>query len=121
MPWPGPAEQLQIRQHFETFGLPECVGVIDGCKINLLNAPSREDKAAFHTYKERYALVCLFIVDHTYCIRYVHYGYPGSANDKRVQRLVTPLNEPERFLSPSEYILGDAGFTCGDHIVPLSH
>lgn len=37
----------------------------------------------------------------------------------RVQQAMRPLLEPERFFSPGEVIVGDAGFKCTQYIIPM--
>ncbi|RXK41016.1 hypothetical protein M231_01647 [Tremella mesenterica] len=59
------------------------------------------------------------IVDHTKRFRYIHYGYPASSSDQRVQRAIEPLNTPSQYFSNQEYLLADSGFTASSVVVPM--
>ncbi len=58
------------------FGIPHCIGIIDGFHVNLATAPARDDAGEFHSRKERYGYNILGVVDDTKRFRYLHYGYP---------------------------------------------
>jgi len=47
----------------EEFGIPPCIGIIDGFHVNLATAPARDDAGAFHSRKERYGYNVLGVVD----------------------------------------------------------
>ena len=97
--------------------MPNCVGLADGCHINLATAPAMDDAGAFRSWKGRYGLLVFAIVDHEYRFRYLHYGYPASSGDKRVQRVIEPMTNPTHHFGAMEYVLGDSGLTAGRHCV----
>jgi len=101
------------------FGIPHCIGIIDGFHVNLATAPARDDAGEFHSRKERYGYNILGVVDDTKRFRYLHYGYPASSSDMRVQRAAEPLNHPDEHFSRDEYLLADSGFTASDQMVPM--
>jgi len=103
----------------EEFGIPHCIGIIDGFHVNLATAEARDDAGAFHSRKERYGYNVLGVVDDTTRFRYLHYGYPASSSDMRVQRAAEPLNHPDEHFSRNEYLLADSGFTASEQMVPM--
>ena len=118
--WPTALDREGIKASFlSTYGIPDCVGIIDGYHVNLAFRPSRDDAGAFHSRKERYGFNVAGIVDHTKRIRYLHYGYPASASDMRVQRAIEPLNDPGNHFSNMEYILADSGYAASHQVVPM--
>ena len=120
IPWPTQLERLAISSFFkDNYGIPHCVGLMDGCHINLCTAPARRDAGSFHSWKRRYGILIVAIADQDYRIRYIHYGYPASASDHRVQRAMEVFTEHGRFFGPSEYVLADSGFTSTPHAVPM--
>ncbi|RXK39452.1 hypothetical protein M231_03285 [Tremella mesenterica] len=118
--WPSPSERLEIKARFlSEYSIPHCVGLIDGYHANLSTAPARDDAGAYHSRKERYGFNVMAIVDHTKRFRYIHYGYPASSSDQRVQRAIEPLNTPSQYFSSQEYLLADSGFTASSVLVPM--
>jgi len=118
--WPGALARQSISEYFEHhYGIPDCVGLIDGYHVNLAAAPSRPDAGAFHSRKERYGFNVGGIVDNFKRIRYLHVGYPASASDMRVQRAIQPLNDPHDHFTDDQYLLGDSGFAAAHHLVPM--
>ncbi len=103
----------------EEFGIPHCIGIIDGFHVTLETAPARDDAGAFHSRKERYGYNVLGVIDDTKRFRYLHYGYPASSSDMRVQRAAEPLNHPDEHFSRNEYLLADSGFTASEQMVPM--
>lgn len=118
--WPSGFEREGIKASFlSSYGIPDCVGLVDGYHVNLAFRPSRDDAGAFHSRKERYGFNVAGIVDHTKRIRYLHYGYPASSSDMRVQRAIEPLNDPGDHFSNMEYILADSGYAASHQVVPM--
>jgi len=55
----------------EEFGIPHCIGIIDGFHVTLETAPARDDAGAFHSRKERYGYNVLGVIDDTKRFRYL--------------------------------------------------
>ena len=69
------------------------------------------------SWKGRYGLLIVAVVDHEYHICYLHYGFPLSSGDWQVQRVMEPLTQPAQHFGPMEFILGDSGMTPGQNCV----
>ena len=69
------------------------------------------------SWKGRYGLVIVAVADHEFRIRYLNYGFPSSASEKRVQRSMGPLSNPAEFFGCQEFILGDSGMVANRHCV----
>ena len=118
--WPSGLEREGIKASFlSAYGIPDCTGIVDGHHVNLAFRPSPDDAGVFHSRKERYGFIVAGIVDHTKRIRYLHYGYPASSSDMRVQRAIEPLNDPGNHFANMEYILADSGYAASHHVVPM--
>ncbi|OCF70900.1 hypothetical protein I204_08450 [Kwoniella mangroviensis CBS 8886] len=120
--WPSAWQRDQFKQQIQQrYGIPGCVGYIDGVHIVLKNAPSKGKQAAsaMYSYKGRYGWNLLVVCDPHKRIRYFTQGFTASTSDSRVQRNSTLQTDPDRYFSPGEYVLGDAGFTCTPNVIPL--
>jgi len=53
---------------------------------HIATAPARDDAGAFHSRKERYGYNVTGFIDDTKRFRHLHYSYPASSSDMRVQR-----------------------------------
>ena len=71
------------------------------------------------SWKGRYGILMLAIVDHQERSRFSHYGYPSSSGDKRVQRVVRPFEHPREHFAPFKFMLADSGLTEGHHCVVM--
>lgn len=78
----------EITPAFDTISLIPNVGLlIDGCLVNLANAPPWwADPKSFISRKMRYAVNILVAVDHRRRFRDITVGFPGCAHDARVLR-----------------------------------
>jgi hypothetical protein len=113
--WPEPKERAKIKDRILTqFGVPDCVGFIDGVNMVLNCAPTRPGKSAATYYGRKgfYGLNVVCVVDDKKRIRMVHYGFTAASNDYTVQAEMEINAEPERFLEDNEMIIGDSGFQC---------
>ena len=120
--WPDLDERYDLKARIKSIhGIPQCLGFVDGCHINLERAPTRPGKtaAAFHSRKERYGFNVVAVVDDKKRFTYLHWGFSAASSDQRVQRSMRPHTHPERFFDNGEWILGDAGFTCSPNIIPM--
>ena len=96
----------EITPAFDTISLIPNVGLlIDGCLINLANAPPWwADPKSFISRKMRYAVNILVAVDHRRRFRDITVGFPGCAHDSRVLRS-SDLYRLAKDLLPAGYAL----------------
>ena len=75
----------KVDEFEETYGIPQIVGAIDGCHIEI-NAPPRNHED-YYNRKQHYSVILQGIVDCS--LKFIHatVGYPGSIHDARVLRL----------------------------------
>ncbi len=88
--WPSTEERKRISDWILLeHGIPQIVGFVDGCHINMDRAPYRGVKAgAFHSRKERYRFNVVAAVDHAKRFTYMHSGSSARSSDMRIQRAV---------------------------------
>lgn len=116
--WPDDSGRKEISNRFlVTYGLPDCVGCIDGTLINLVQKPEWMGHD-FYTRKCGYAVNALIVCDDDSRINYVYSGWVGSVHDNRVWRNCKMKNNPQNFFSASEYLIGDSAFSPERNIVP---
>ena len=63
------------------WGVPQCVGAIDGCHILISPAMNRTD---YYNRKGWYSMILQGVVDHSYCFMDINVGWPGSVHDAHV-------------------------------------
>lgn len=75
----------KINEFEETYGIPQIVGAIDGCHIEI-NAPPRNHED-YYNPKQHYSVILQGIVHSS--LKFIHatVGYLGSIHDSRVFRL----------------------------------
>ncbi|WVO18233.1 hypothetical protein L204_105941 [Cryptococcus depauperatus] len=118
--WPSELEKDTIkRTHLSLYGIPDCLGFIDGTHINFNEAPSRVDASSYYSRKQRYGLNIVLVIDSHKYIRYVHWGFSAASSDERVQRSMRLQTDSHMFFDGLEHIIGDAEFTCTPHIIPM--
>jgi hypothetical protein len=81
--WPSREEKQMISHRFYiTYGLPNCVGIIDGTLVFVTETPewSGED---FNTQKGGYGVNSLVVYDDHCHVLYFYKGWPGSTRDNR--------------------------------------
>lgn len=82
--WPSGEERAVIaRELYAQYGIPSCVGFIDGTDIVLRQAPSIgcEKAHTVHSYKEEYGYKLMAVVDHLKRFRYAWFGFSAATND----------------------------------------
>jgi len=113
IPWPNAIERSIIKGQSErNYGIPDCVGLMDGCHVNLKAQPAREHAGALHSWKNKSGLLFVAILDYNLRICYIQYGYPALSSDHRVQRSMNVFTEHPLYFSPSEYVLAESDFTA---------
>jgi hypothetical protein len=120
--WPEEEERDLIKLRIQdVFDIPGCLGFIDGCHINLANAPAKENKgdAAYWSYKKRYGMLLLAVCDHRKRLTFVHWGFSARSSDMRAQQDSRLHRHPEELFRPGEWVLGDSGLTLTEHVIPM--
>ena len=107
--FPLTRQELQelIYEFEEEYGIPQIVGAIDGCHIEI-NAPPDNHEDYFNR-KQHYSVNLQAIVNCDLKFIHVSLGYPGSIHDARVLRLsgLFDLGENEQILtSPMKMVTG---------------
>ena len=76
----------QLKRVTETFlskwGVPQCVGAIDGCHIPI--AAPVGNHTDYYNRKGWYSMILQGVVDANYCFLDIYIGWPGSVHDVRV-------------------------------------
>lgn len=109
------------REIFTTFGIPHCIGFVDGVHIVLDRSPSlvKEAAAGYFNRKGLYALLVLAACDNDKRFTFVHYGSPGASSDTRAQQSSALHLYPEQYFDEDEYLLGDSGFVCTHNVIAM--
>ncbi|CAF5024372.1 unnamed protein product [Rotaria sp. Silwood1] len=106
-----------------TWGFPQCAGAIDGTHFAIL-APV-DNAADYYNRKAYHSMHAQFLVDHTYLIRSIVVGWPGSVHDSRVfgsSSLYEKITQTDLLSSHTKIIEGESmpAFFVGDSAYPLS-
>ena len=81
--FPASEHLRKVVQGFEkTWGLPQCVGAIDGSHIPI--AAPTINHTDYYNRKGWYSVVVQGVVDYHYQFTDVYVGWPGSVNDARI-------------------------------------
>lgn len=124
-----PSTRQEVKEKMDTFeelyGIPQIVGSIDGCHIEI-NTPSVADQGDYFDSKQRYSVTLQAVVD---CdLKFIHasVGYPGSLNDASVLKLsgFYDLAETQQILAgPSKLFHGTEvrPLVVGDSAYPLTN
>ncbi len=110
IPWPTAIQRSIIKEEFErNYGIPDCVGLMDGCQVNLRAQPAREDARAFHNWKNKSGLLFVAIVDCDCAFATYNSDHPALSSDHRVQlfmNVFTSIVSISALLSTSWQTLG---------------
>ena len=123
-PSTGREVKEKINAFEQLYGIPQIVGSIDGCHIEI-NTPSVADQGDYFDSKQRYSVTLQAIVD---CdLKFIHatVGYPGSLDDASVLKLsgFYELAEKQQILAgPSRELRGKEvrPLVVGDSAYPLT-
>ena len=73
----------QVIQGFqEKWGVPQCVGAIDGCHVPI--SPLSMCHTDYYNRKGWYSVIIQAIADHNYLFTDIYIGWAGSVHDARV-------------------------------------
>ena len=120
--WPDPRRREAISTRLRRdYGIPGCVGFIDGSHIPLHKCPSFsiEKNASFFSRKHRYGLLILAVCDEAKRFTYLQTGHYASASDFRAQRSSALHRRPRELFSRDQFVLGDSGFYCSLNVIPM--
>ena len=110
--WPDADERKRISQRMDLkFGFPGAVGMLDGTPAVFCQKPGK-DGEVFWTRKHHYAYNLQLSCDDRKLIRWYNIGWPGSVYDSTVFDSTELRKHPERFFSPGEYLMADAGYVA---------
>ena len=116
--WPDAEERKVIANRIrDTYLFPNCVGIIDGTLLPLLQRPLLHGEN-YLSRKKFYAIVMLVVCDDQCRIIYYHIGWPGSVHDNRAWRNSRLYRKFNEYFSHREYLLGDSAFTASDIMIP---
>lgn len=116
--WPNPLERKAISSRiYDYSGFSDCLGYVDGTIIGFDKRPTlyAED---YLTRKGGYGINTQLVCDDRQSIRYVSTGWPGCTHDCKMYNNSSLYTSPERYFSPSEYILADSAYGASDSVVP---
>ena len=117
--WPDPSERQVISNKIEyLYGIPNCIGIIDGTLLPLFREPQTHDAPDYHGRKYPYSLSVLIVCDSDRLIRYYLAGWPGSAHDNRIWKDTRIYKNPHAHFECNEYIIGDCAFSPSRFLVP---
>lgn len=108
------AEQVQktIDGFGQIWGVPQCVGVIDGSHIPILSPV--DCHTDYYNHKGWYSIILQGIVDHKYCFAHINVGWPGSVHDARVY-----INSSVYKKAIDGTLFPESTTNIGGHDVPL--
>lgn len=116
--WPNAMERIEIARRIEEkYGLPGCVGIVDGTLFPLTSQPSRIDAPEYSGRKHLYSLTTLIACDDQRRIRYSFAGCPGSVHDNRVYKMSRLFLRADQMFSPGQYTLADSAYANSNHMV----
>jgi len=109
--WPDSEERSIIaRRIFEEYKFPNCVRFIDGTLFPLGFQPSSEDAPDYSGRKYGYSLSTLIICDDQCMIQYFLPGWPGSAHDNCIFKMMKLYHCPQEYFLLNDCMLGDLAF-----------
>ncbi|KAK2568403.1 putative nuclease HARBI1 [Acropora cervicornis] len=104
-------ELQELMDEFEEeYGIPQIVGAIDGCHIEI-NAPPDNHEDYFNS-KQQYSVNLQAIVNCNLKFIHVSFGYRGSIHDARekMNKFLTPINEICQWNRNPPLIMADSAY-----------
>ena len=117
--WPSrEARRLESLQNQERAGFIGAVGKVDGTDIVFHYKPGGELLGEhYFNRKKRYAIDLCAVCDSNKKIIYMLTGYSNAMHDARVWSQTRIHQNPLSYLSPGQYLLGDAAYTPTSYMV----
>lgn len=75
-------DELIIDGFKTNWGVPQCVGAVDGCHIP--SSSPAMNRTDYYNRKGWYSMILQGVVDHSYRFIDINVGWPGSVHDARV-------------------------------------
>jgi hypothetical protein len=117
--WPNSAARKKMcTDNEKTFGIPNCVGIIDGTMAYLGTAPHVQGHA-FWTRKCRYAFNVQLIVDTHKRILAVGVGAVGSTHDIKAFKMMPQYKKYQDYFDAAQFLLSDLGYRLLRMLQPL--
>lgn len=108
--WPSVLERHLISSRIRNrFGLPACIGILDGTHINFATRPSI-DSETFFNRKKCYSYNVQLICDDKRKVLFYLTGWPGSVHDSTIFGTSQIKQNERNFFTGEEYLLGDSGY-----------
>ena len=119
--WPNAHERKKISKRFQRrYGIPG-VGIIDGTHVIFAQKP-HIDGETYWCRKQFYSSNVILICNDKGSIIFYVIGWPGSLYDYTIFDKTKLVRFPERYFSPGEFVLADAGFALKWYcITPYRH
>lgn len=114
--WPSQKERQHVIVPAISAYLPNCVGFVDGTKIELDEAPGI-DRESYFDKDSNYSLQLQLICDHQLRIRHYILGYPGSVHDSRMWNESYMCSHLDAFFSQDEWLCGDKGYGLSKTVI----
>ena len=117
--WPmGEERKRIIKRHEELFGLPNCIGFLDGSLFPIYQAPHWHPEL-FWSRKSRPAIQNMVICDFDLRILFGETGHYGSANDPGVVMKGGFLDHLDSYFEGDEYVVSDSAYAKARWCVPI--
>ncbi|KAG2189598.1 hypothetical protein INT46_003054 [Mucor plumbeus] len=117
--WPSRSEKMEIvSKHKKEYGLPDCLGFMDGSLIPLFKGPGWHQEK-FFSRKMNYAMQSVFICDSDLQILYVEAGHYGSTNNPGVLSYGLFASKIEEYFEGDEYVIGDSAYKREPWCIPV--
>ncbi|CEP14263.1 hypothetical protein [Parasitella parasitica] len=117
--WPSCSERKKIiEKHYREYGLPDCLGFIDGSLISMYKGPGWH-REKFFSRKMKYAMQSVFICDSDLRILYNESGHYRSMNDPGVMSYGIFHSKIDEYFEGKEYVVGDSAYKRTSWCIPI--
>lgn len=118
--WPTSSERrLESLENQMRKGFTGAIGTVDGTNIVLLYKPGGDLIGKhYYTKKNQYFIELYAVCNSNKKFIYAITGYSGATHDTRVWSLTQIHQNPSRYFSSGEYLLGDSAYLPTKIIVP---
>ncbi|KAJ8932904.1 hypothetical protein NQ314_014348 [Rhamnusium bicolor] len=128
--WPTECEsQIVAKNFFKLCGIPDTIGAIDCCHINITVPAGQHD--SYLDRKFNYSVVLQGICTSKKLYTNIFVGFPGAAHDSRISTINHVLKESylnkcieetgeERFFYVKYHLIGDSAYPCKTWLLHLT-
>lgn len=114
-----PCDESEIRAAAEDFyrrqGVPGCVGVLDGTRLNITNQP--KNNAQYQNLHYGNNIAATVVCDGSGLIIYAEAGYPGRMHDSTIFRQSEIFKNRSLLLSNRVFLMADAGYALAPYLM----